>query len=176
MPRTSINYLKTIIYKIVCKDLNITDIYVGHTTDFTERKYAHKKRYNGSFNESCNLKVYQKIRENGGWDNWDILEIEKYPCNDSNEAQTRERYWFDQHNSSLNSQRPVISKIELLEYKKIYREKNKLKIQQYWKEYREKNKNELKEKYTCQCGSSIIKYKKNRHETSKKHLKYIESL
>jgi len=42
MPRKIINYTNTIIYKIVCNDLNITDLYVGSTTDFTNRKYNHK--------------------------------------------------------------------------------------------------------------------------------------
>ena len=32
MPRKVVDYSKTVIYKIVCKDLNITELYVGHTT------------------------------------------------------------------------------------------------------------------------------------------------
>ena len=42
MPKTNIIYNNTIIYKIVCNDLNIKDLYVGHTTDFTKRKYKHR--------------------------------------------------------------------------------------------------------------------------------------
>ena len=38
MPRKPINYKKVIIYKLACNDLLITDLYVGHTTDFTNRK------------------------------------------------------------------------------------------------------------------------------------------
>ena len=34
-------YANTIIYKIVCNDLNITDCYVGNTTKFTNRKSPH---------------------------------------------------------------------------------------------------------------------------------------
>ena len=37
MPKLPIDYSKTIIYKIICCDLNIKDCYVGHTTDFTRR-------------------------------------------------------------------------------------------------------------------------------------------
>ena len=33
------DYSNTIIY---CKDENIKDVYVGHTTDFIGRKYSHK--------------------------------------------------------------------------------------------------------------------------------------
>ena len=42
MPRKEINYSKTIIYKIRCEDENITDIYVGSTTNFIKRKNIHK--------------------------------------------------------------------------------------------------------------------------------------
>ena len=40
MPKKEINYQNTIIYKIRCKDLNIKDVYVGHTTNFIQRKIA----------------------------------------------------------------------------------------------------------------------------------------
>ncbi len=91
MPRTNINYQNTIIYKIVCNDLNIKDLYVGHTTDFKRRKSEHKKKV-GNINDdkSYNFKVYKTIRDNGGWDNWSMIEIEKYPCNDSKKATARE--------------------------------------------------------------------------------------
>ena len=38
MPRKNCDYSRTVIYKIVCNDLNITDCYVGHTTEFTKEK------------------------------------------------------------------------------------------------------------------------------------------
>ena len=51
MPKNDIDYLKTIIYKIVCKDLNITDFYVGHTTNFIKRKATHKTACNNINNK-----------------------------------------------------------------------------------------------------------------------------
>jgi predicted GIY-YIG superfamily endonuclease len=36
-----VNYIKTIMYKIVCKDLTVKAGYVGGTTDFTSRKKEH---------------------------------------------------------------------------------------------------------------------------------------
>ena len=62
MPRKPINYQNTIIYKIVCNDLNIKDLYVGHTTDFRRRKGGHKSR-----SSSSDMKIYKAIRDNGGW-------------------------------------------------------------------------------------------------------------
>ena len=44
MPKRAINYSKTIIYKLVCNDENVSEFYVGSTTDFTRRKYEHKNR------------------------------------------------------------------------------------------------------------------------------------
>ena len=29
------------------------------------------------------------MRDNGGWQNWSMIEIEKYPCNDQQEATKR---------------------------------------------------------------------------------------
>ena len=73
MPKGKIDYSKTIIYKLCCKDVNITDEYVGGTTNFYGRKGNHKGKCNNS-----NTRVYKFIRENGGWDNWEMIEIEKY--------------------------------------------------------------------------------------------------
>ena len=89
MPRLAIDYSNTIIYKIVCKDLNIKDLYVGHTTDFKRRKSEHKGNTTNSKGVPYKLKLYEKMRANGGWDNWDMIEIEKFSCIDGNEAKKK---------------------------------------------------------------------------------------
>jgi hypothetical protein len=53
-----------------------------------------------------NPKVYKTMRENGGWDNYSMIEIEKYPCKDANEACVREREWFEILHSNLNTSFP----------------------------------------------------------------------
>ena len=95
MPRSNINYSNCIIYKIVCNDYNIKELYVGSTTEFTKRKYRHKANCTSPKYTEYEYKVYEFIRNNGGWDNWSMIEIEKYPCNDGNEARARERYWCE---------------------------------------------------------------------------------
>lgn len=107
MPRTSVDYSNTVIYKIVCKDVAITDLYVGSTTDFTKRKSQHKRSCNNPTDNDYNQTKYQCIRSNGGWENWDMLEIEKSPCSDGNEARTRERYWYEQLNANLSCFKPI---------------------------------------------------------------------
>ena len=57
-PRT-IDYSNTYFYKICCKDLDITDVYVGHTTDFTRRKHKHKHSCNNENNCNYNQYVYK---------------------------------------------------------------------------------------------------------------------
>jgi GIY-YIG catalytic domain len=112
MTKKDINYSDTVIYKIICNDTNITDVYVGSTTNFIKRKCLHKCACNTMKNKAYNTKLYQSIRYNGGWENWAMLEVEKYPCKDGNEARARERVMYDQLNASLNTIRPSISALE----------------------------------------------------------------
>ena len=109
MPKEHIDYSNTIIYKIYCIDETIKDIYVGHTTHFIQRKYQHKLLCNNLKNV---LKIYKIIRENGGWDNWNMVEIAKYNCNDSTEARIKEQLHYEELNASLNSCPPYVDKIQ----------------------------------------------------------------
>ena len=76
MPRhNNCDYNKTVIYKIVCKDESITDVYVGSTTNFNARKSGHKSasvRFH-NVNRLKHRKLYITIYENGYWENWNML-------------------------------------------------------------------------------------------------------
>ena len=119
MPKVPKNYQDTVIYKIVCNDLNIEDVYVGHTTNFTKRKCQHKSATNYENGTKYNLKIYKTIRDNGGFENWSMIEIEKYPCNDLQEAINRERYYYELLNAKLNT---VIPARNIQEYYKDNKE------------------------------------------------------
>jgi hypothetical protein len=110
MPKELIDYSNTIIYKIYCKDSSIKDVYVGHTTNFTKRKYHHKVCSNIITNKS---KIYKTIRDNGGWDNWDMIEIAKYNCKDVTEARIKEYEHYTLLNSSLNTASPYLDKSKI---------------------------------------------------------------
>ena len=196
MPKTPIDYSKSCIYKICCKDTNITDCYIGSTTNFTKRKNGHKSSCINENNKLYNLNVYKFIRDNGGWDNWDMVLVEKVNVNDGNELKKEERKWIEQLNSTLNSNIPTRTNKEWYidtkqirlqqvkeyteknkdkkkEYLKEYTEKNKEKILQYKKEYRQKNKKEINkkqlEKVECTiCNSLITKCNLGRHQKTKK--------
>ena len=101
------NYTNTIIYKIVCNDLNITDCYVGHTTHFIKRKKQHKQGCNVATSSRYHLKIYTIIRANCGWTNWSMIEIEKFPCLDANEAKSREHHYYELFHAKLKSVRPL---------------------------------------------------------------------
>jgi hypothetical protein len=152
MPRKAINFQNTIIYKIVCKDLLVTQCYVGHTTDFTKRKCQHKIDCYNKNSEKYNTNVYTFIRDFGnGWDNWDMIEIEKFPCSDVNEARKRERYYIETLKAELNKHIPSRTpkeyyeenKEHFKEYKKEWNKQNKEQIYKHNKEYYEENKEQL---------------------------------
>jgi hypothetical protein len=107
MPKEEIDYSNTIIYKIYCKDPIVNDIYVGHTTNFTKRKYSHKIECNNLKNH---IKIYDTIRQNGGWVNWDMVEIAKYNCKDHTEARIKEQNHYEELKAKLNSCPPFVDK------------------------------------------------------------------
>jgi hypothetical protein len=148
MPRKPIDYSKGLIYKIVCNDITITSIYVGSTTDFTIRKYHHRYCCLHKEHRLNHLKIYQTINDNGGWDNWSMIEIEKYSCKDKRELEAREHYWFELLNSDLNIVPPFKTEDEKKEYRKLWREEDKKnnpeKYIQKDQEQREKRKEQRK--------------------------------
>ncbi len=106
MPKVAIDYSKCVIYKIVCNDLEVKSLYIGHTTDFRKRRNRHKYSCSCESLPAYNFKVYEMIRNHGGWENWSMIEIEKYSCNDSNEAIARERHWYETLKANLNTDYP----------------------------------------------------------------------
>jgi len=170
MTKKNIDYSKTIIYKIVCNDLNVKDIYVGSTTDFRKRKYHHKSNCK---NENC-LKVYQLIRENGGWDNWTMVEIEKYSCQDGNEARSRERHWYEQLEATLNTLSPSTTQAKRKQYQTNRYIKNKDKILKQQSNYRQKHLEEEKQKhakYRAEHTEEIKEYRAKYKAEHKEELK-----
>jgi hypothetical protein len=186
MTLKKIDYSKTIIYKIVSKDLSITECYVGSTTNFRGRKSKHKLSCTNSNSKKYSFPLYKFIRDNSGWDNFEMIEIEKYPCRDSNEARSRERYYFELLNASLNKVRPLVTEEEYKNKTKEYKETEKYKEYhkefniEYCKKYRDENKDILnakkREKVTCSCGSIITRGGKSRHEKTFIHISKSQTL
>ena len=148
------------MYKIVCDDLNVKECYVGHTTDMTKRKCGHKSRCNNMKDKSYNLKIYQIIRENGGWDNWTMLLVEKFPCKDKHEACKRERELYEEIDAKMNTIRPYRTQEET---KQIHKQYNK-QYREDHKEYYQEHKEKINEKIECKyCAKQLQKYNMSRH-------------
>ena len=169
MPKTPMDYSKCSIYKIEHIE-NESLVYVGHTTNFIKRKAEHKYNCRKENDKKFNYKLYQMIRDNGGFDRFKMIEVEKYPCKDKREAERREDEMMKQLKASMNTYKSFLTEEGRKEkekqyyetnkdYYKEYRETNKEKIQEYKKEYRETNKEKIQE------------YKKEYRETNKEYIK-----
>lgn len=90
------------IYRIICKDETIDDSYVGHTfKPISVRAYHHRKTCENQGYKYHNKKLYRFIRSNGGFDNFTI-EIIEGGLMDKFKARSREQFWIDNYNPTLN--------------------------------------------------------------------------
>jgi hypothetical protein len=106
MSKLETDYSNTIIYKISCKDSTIKDVYVGHTTNFVQRKRAHRQSCTNATSVNYKCKVYEVIRSHGGWSNWSMDIINFFTCKDQCEARKKEQEYFVSLNATLNSIEP----------------------------------------------------------------------
>ena len=107
MPKVKIDYSNTIFYKIYCKDTNVTDLYIGHTTNFIQRKHAHKNSCINSKCSSYNCKLYDVIRKHNGWENWKMDIIAFHECDNLFHAKKYEQQYFEEYKATLNSIEPL---------------------------------------------------------------------
>jgi len=156
MPRNPIDYSKTIIYKIE-HNVDKSLVYVGSTTNFIKRKSQHKDCCTNEKSSDYNYKVYKMMRANGGWNEFQMLEIKKYPCNDSNEARSEEERCRIELKANMNAYKAFGANTRK-EYEEKYRKENADKIKE-WK----------KQIYDCECGCKISISHKARHLKSRNH-------
>ena len=131
------------VYKLFNPDY--PEFYIGSTKDMKQRKRHHKFRCNNENDRFYNLKVYQYIRDHGGYSSWkyEILEhittsINKYELHDL------ERKAIEDMKPSLNERIP----------------------NRTMKEYKH-------QKFNCICGGKYIKSGEARHMKTAKHINFI---
>ena len=152
MTKLPINYKNACIYEIVCKDINVTQRYVGSTTNLIQRRSEHKKVCNNENGKHYNYYVYQFISENGSFENWDVVLIEQViDCKDNENLHKRERHYIESLKAELNKKIP-------LRTKKEYDVDNREKKKEYRKEYCENNKNKLAECQRAYRANNNEKY------------------
>ncbi len=160
------NYSSSSIYKLCCNNPEIKEIYIGSTTNFRQRKCGHKSCCNNINDKHYNVYVYQFIRDNGGWDNWDMVLIEKYAATDKRDLHTKERHWIETLGSNLNKIIPTRTDQE-------YYQNNKESIKDHVKQYSVKNKDKIKQRskiYFENNRDQIKLYKKKYNEKNKESI------
>ena len=176
------NYNTGLIYKLVHKeDYDNVNIYIGSTTNFRGRKTNHKTRCNNDNDKSYNEMKYQIIRETG-FNNWDMIQIEPFPCYSKKELETRERYWIDLYKPNLNKMIPTRSQKEyrednvekIKEINKIYYENNKEILGEKNKKYRENNIEKAKERDKKYCENNVEKIKERQKKYRENNVAQIK--
>jgi len=172
MPKIIIDYSKCCIYKIERIE-NDKMLYVGHTTEFNKRKGHHKNNCKNTQGKLYNLKLYQMIRENGNWEMFRMIEIEKFSCNDKREAAKKENEVMKELKANMNTYKSYLTNDEIKEKKKDWRLNNKEKKKKHDKKYYENNKNEINEKskeYYIDNKNEINEKMKEYYINNKKHI------
>ena len=170
------------VYKIVCKDETIKENYVGSSFDFKSRLHGHKCNCHNEKRRGYNLKVYQFIREHGGWDNWNMIKIIDVDCEDKSELRYYEQLYISSLNPTLNCKKSYTTEEDkkeyIKEYNKEYKEKNKDKMKEYKKEWSQINKEKTKEhnKEYYQQNKDNLKeyYQQNKDKIKERSKEYKE--
>lgn len=164
------------IYKIVCHQEELcNNTYVGSTKNLATRKRRHNNDCNNPNSKYYHLKIYQIIRNNGGWDNWYMVPIKELKNTTKCEATIIEEEYRCQLKANMNTIRAYLSDNDRKLYSKEYRIQNKEHKCEYDKNYREKNKEERELKIDCKCGGKYLKRHKSTHFKTQLHLKYMNS-
>ena len=140
------NYQNTIIYKLINYDYT-EHVYVGSTTNWVKRKQNHKTCTTNPLDKFFLEKKYRIIRENGGWDSWNMVKICDYPCNNKRESEQEEDRHMLELKANMNRYRAYLTDIERKEYQKKYNE-----------QYREDHKDKIKEDKINIMKITKIKY------------------
>ena len=80
------------VYKIYCRDISIKECYIGSTKNMNSRILHH---HNNNYDYEKELRLYKFIKENGGWGNWLIEEMESFSFNDIKELREKEQEYIN---------------------------------------------------------------------------------
>jgi hypothetical protein len=93
-------------YLLCCKSRDITDTYIGSTTNLTKRQYQHKYHTTNPNSLKKHQLKYKTIIENGGYDNWEYILL---CCLDGSKRDCfhHEQHLIDMFNPTLNQRNPT---------------------------------------------------------------------
>ena len=132
------------VYKLVSKDIDVKECYVGSTVNTRIRKAHHKSDCNNVNGKLYNYRVYQYIRDNSGFTNWDLIVLETVQYNQKYELKSRERHHMELLGATLNTNVPNRNKAE---YNKQYQQDNAEHLAQKNKQYHQDNVEHVKQRH-----------------------------
>ena len=187
--------MKGYVYRLFCKDTDVTDCYIGSTKDIEHRMRGHKCDVEYETGNRYHLKKSQFIRSHGGWLNWDHEVLESLDVESQEELRMREQKWIDQTpTATLNGMpawRSEEDKKELhIEIHARWRDENREKYTEYQAKYQAKyheanrekilerkakhyreNKEKMLVKIECNfCGAFVTRSNMKRHQKRPKCL------
>jgi len=95
------------IYKIISKDENDINIYIGSTNNFERRKEQHEKAVDNKNNIQYWSLLYRYIRNNGGWDNFIMEKIIECNVSDRISGLILETEYIINYKATLNTIFPI---------------------------------------------------------------------
>jgi hypothetical protein len=147
-----VNYQDGKIYKLVCNTTGL--IYIGSTCENLSKRLAHHiYQYKTKLNATQSYRIFEN-------NNYDLILIEKFPCNDRIELLQRERFHID-NNECVNIGKPISTPEERQQKKERNRECVKLNYQ--------KNREHYLEKIVCVCGITHTFSNRKSHSLSLNH-------
>jgi len=171
MPRKTIN--DYVFYKIVNINGDVDLCYVGSTANWKERQRQH--RYNCAYETKKHTKLYKTIRENGGWNEFKMVEIGRAEQLTKREAEQREEEYRVGLKANMNTIKCFTCETQV-EYFKQYNIDNVDKVKEVSRQYYIKNIESYRKKHTCLCGGIYTYSGKYNHLRTQKHQKYIQSI
>jgi len=138
--------MRGIIYCIKQKGTGYdSPIYIGSTVNFYNRKRQHKSNCYNTNRIHYNVKLYQYIRDNSGWDNFEMLEIGVVEYETEEELRVEEQKWIDDLGATLNDRKSYQS-IQDRKYHK----------RQTSNKYYEKHKEKITKKIKKQLNVNVV--------------------
>lgn len=145
--------------------------------DWKQRQATHKYNFFNLKSLAHNLKLYETIRANGGWDAIEKTPIEEYECDGTTQAHIREEHWRREYDAQLNMKRAHRTEEEHRQYNNEYlaeyRTKNRVAYNAaavvFYNANRDTINQRKSEKIRCECGATICRGEKARHLRSKRH-------
>ena len=181
------DFSKSVIYHIRHMESKEV-VYVGSTTNFSQRKGKHKYSWNKE-GKYFKYPIYCHIRNNGGFDCFEVIPIKSLKLENKTELLIAEQGEIDKHQTLVNSYKAHMTieekRIDNNERCKKWCENNPEKRKQTikkcndnckdrLKKYYQEHKENINESIKCPiCNSTTSRCHLKRHQCSKKCQEYL---